>query len=250
MSEHNGGIVVSVNTLSGFPIVDNPQRAIGSRDDSRHGVPLPLADLVAQTPVEAPQRFRNWPDLNTRFLWANDVGIALNLSHRERAVLRHVCWRAGKREDGPPGCWESAANIGSALAYHRNQIGQSLAALVDKGLLTATRRFSNSTIHRPTMAELSTISRCTETVQMDARKPCTNKKDKQEGVERRENKSLMIHSKEYQPAIVDNSACGYFGYPPVLICVNVNSPASKPKVVPCVDADKGEGRLCQGRKMS
>ena len=206
----------NLTRISPNPIVDNPQRATGSRDDSRHGVPLPLADLVAQTPVEAPQKFRNWPGLNARFKWANDVGIALNLSHRERAVLRHVCWRAGKREDGPPGCWESTINIGLALGYHRNRVGDSLAVLVDKGLLTAIRRFSNSTIHRPTMTELSTISICTETVQMDAPKRCTNQKDKLEGVERRKNKSLMLHSKEYQPTIVDNSpTCGFDGCPPM-----------------------------------
>ena len=197
-------------------IVDNPQRAIGSLDDSRHGVPLPLADLVAQTPVEAPQRFRNWPDLQTRLQWANDVGIALNLSHRERAVLRHVCWRAGKREDGPPGCWESTINIGLALGYHRNRVGDSLAVLVDKGLLTAIRRFSNSTIHRPAMAELSTISICTETVQMDAPKRCTNKKDKQEGIVRQKNKSLEILEYIGPGTIVDNSdSCGFEGCPPM-----------------------------------
>ena len=206
----------NVTTISPNPIVDNTQPATGSRDDALCGVELPLVDLIHQAPLEAPQQFRNWPDLQTRLQWANDVGIALKLSHRERAVLRHVCWRAGKRQDVRlPGCWESAANIGSALGYHRNQIGQSLAALVDKGLLTATRRFSNSTIHRPTMAELSTISRCTETVQMDARKPCTNLKEKQEGVERRNHKSLMLLTKEGQRTIVDNSpTCGFDGCPP------------------------------------
>ena len=152
-------------TLPETPIVDNPPQPTGSRDNSPDGVALPLADLVAQARLEAAPRFRNWPNLNTRLEWAYEVGIALNLSSRERAVLQRVCYRAGRHEDGrPPGCWESAASIGIALGFHRNHIGRALAALVDKGLLTATRRFSNSTIHRPTMAELSTISICNKTV--------------------------------------------------------------------------------------
>ena len=196
-------------------IVDNA--LAGSRDYAPAGVQLPHADIVHQAPLEPSPQFRNWPDLNTRFQWANDVGVALKLSHRERAVLRHVCWRAGKREDcRPPGCWESATNIGLALGYHRNRIGDSLAALVDKGLLTANRRFSNSTIHRPTMAELSTISRCTKTVQMDAPKRCTNKKEEQEGVVLRGTKSLKVLSIEGDSAIVDNAdSCGFTGCPPV-----------------------------------
>ena len=107
----------SLTRISPNPIVDNPRLPTGSRDDAPHGVDLPLVDLVAQAPFEPAPQFRTWLDLNTRFQWANDVGIALKLSHRERAVLRHVCWRAGKREDGrPPGCWESATNIGLAWA--------------------------------------------------------------------------------------------------------------------------------------
>ena len=193
------------------------KRPWGSRDYAPAGVQLPRADLVHQAPLEPSPEFRNWPDLNTRFQWANDVGIAMQLSHRERAVLRHVCWRAGKREDGrPPGCWESATNIGLALGYHRNRIGDSLAALVDKGLLTANRRFSNSTIHRPIMAELSTISRCTKTVQMDAPKRCTNKNEEQEEVWVQDTKSLKVLSEEEQLAIVDNAdSCGFTGCPPV-----------------------------------
>ena len=183
-------------------------RPTGSRDDSRNGVDLPLVDLVVQAPLETSPQFRSWPGLNARLQWANDAGIAYALSSLERAVLRHVCWRAGKREDGrAPGCWESATNIGTALDYHRNQIGTALASLVSKGLLTAERRFSNSTIHRPTFA------RCTETVQMDARKPCTNKKEEQEGLWSQSNKSLMV-LEEGEPAIVDNAeSCGFTGCP-------------------------------------
>ena len=207
---------MTTHTISRRRIVDNLWLPTGSRDHSSHGVDLPLVSIVAQAPLEPAPQFRNWPDLNIRFKWANDVGIALKLSHRERAVLRHICWRAGKREDGrPPGCWESATNIGLALGYHRNQIGQSLAALVGKGLLTAIRRFSNSTIHRPTMAELSTIARCTETVQMDARKPCTNKKVQQEGIAAGNN---YPRTSTYLDggAIVDNAdSCGFSGCPPV-----------------------------------
>ena len=205
----------SLTRISPNPIVDNPLLATGSRDHAPHGVQLPHADIVHQAPLEAAPQFRTWPDLNTRFQWANDVGIALKLSHRERAVLRHVCWRAGKRADArPPGCWESAANIAAALGFHRNSVGQSLAVLVDKGLLTATRRFSSSTIHRPTMAELSTISRCTETVQMDARKPCTNRKVEPEGVYAQDRLSTMYLLEEGESAIVDIAdSCGFAGCP-------------------------------------
>ena len=66
--------------------------------------------------------------------------------------LKHVVWRAGQRSDGkPPGCMESTANIGLALNYHRSEVGQALAALVGHGLLTALRRFSQTTIFRPTL---------------------------------------------------------------------------------------------------
>ena len=100
-------------------------------------------------------------------------------------------------------------SIGIALGFHRNHIGRALAALVDKGLLTATRRFSNSTIHRPTMAELSTISICNKTVQMDAPKRCTNRKEEQEEVWAQDTSTLMVLSKEGGSAIVDDAeSCG------------------------------------------
>ena len=194
-------------------IVDNSPQPTGSRDDSRSGVELPLTEIVHQAPVETPREFRNWPDLHTRLQWANDAGIAHGLSSLERAVLKHVAWRAGKREDGKaPGCWESSANIGTALGYHRNQIGGALAALVDRGLLTANRRFSNSTIHRPT------FSRCTETVQMDARKPCTNKKGNKKGIGAEE-KEILLVTEEEPPIVDDSDSCGMPGCPfPDRVC--------------------------------
>ena len=152
---------MTTHRISHSPIVDNlEQRPTGSRDDSPSGVDLPLVDLVAQAPIEAAPHFRNWPDLQTRLQWAHDLSIALDLPRRERAVLKHVVWRAGKRNDGrPPGCTESAASIGKAVDYHRSEVGQALTALVGKGLLTATRRFSDSTIHRPTMSDLPDVGK-------------------------------------------------------------------------------------------
>ena len=204
-----------IYTLTDSRIVDNA--LAGSRDHEPGGVQLPHADIVHQAPLEPSPQFRNWPNLNTRLEWAYRTGIALNLSSRERAVLQRVCYRAGQHQDGrPPGCWESATNIGAALGYHRNHIGRALAALVDKGLLTATRRFSNSTIHRPTMAELSTISICNKTVQMDAPKRCTNRKVQPEGLYAQGSKSFMVLEDIEPGQIVDDAeSCGFTGCPPV-----------------------------------
>ena len=140
----------SLTRISPKQIVDN---TAGSQDNRPNGVDLPLAGIVAQAPVESPQRFQHWPGLNARLTWAHDVSLALSLPRRERAVLKHVVWRSGKRDDGKaPGCWESTANIGLALDYHRSEVGQALAALVQHGLLTAFRRFSQTTVYRPTLA--------------------------------------------------------------------------------------------------
>ena len=225
---------MSISTsLHDHPIVDNPLQPTGSRDDSPHGVDLPLVDLVAQAPLETPPQFRDWPGLNARFQWANDAGIAHALSSLERAVLRHVCWRAGKREDGrPPGCWESAANIGTALGYHRNHVGRALARLVTKGLLTADRRFHNSTIHRPTFAsctETVQLSQCNPRLHVDATLGCTNKKGKQEGVWAQVElvsggtlfipMDLRIVDNDDPDFVDDSKSCGFVGCPfPDRVC--------------------------------
>ena len=209
---------MTTKIVSPNPIVDNPHT--GSRDNSPHGVQLPHADLVHHAPVEPPQQYRDWPTLNTRLQWADDVGCALDLSRLERAVLNRVCWRAGKRSDGhSPGCFESTTNMGDRLGYHRNQVGTALRSLVGKGLLTATRRYSQPSIYCPTMIELSTLPICTKNVQMDARIPCTNKKVKQEDI------AAVISSKYIylleEGILIDDDwaeSCGFIGCPPTDQC--------------------------------
>ena len=151
---------MTTQTVSRLAIVDNSPQPTGSRDGSPDGVDLPLVDLVSQAPLQTPPQFKDWPDLHTRMQWAHDISIALDLKRRERAVLKHVVWRAGKRNDGKaPGCTESSASIGKAVDYHRAEVGQALTALVGKGLLIATRRFSACTIHRPTMSDLPDVGK-------------------------------------------------------------------------------------------
>ena len=187
----------------------------GSRDDAPGGVDLPLVDLVAQTPVEESPRFRDWPDLHTRLQWAHEISLTLDLSALERAVLKHVCWRAGKRDDGRgPGCWESAANIGIAIDYHRNQVGRALATLVDLGLLEAARRYGKPTIHRPTLRPADGLqmhekraSDCTKNVQR-------NKKDNGK-VFTQGKLSNWYEDKGGDSVAEDSESCGFDGCPPV-----------------------------------
>ena len=186
-------------------ILDNPQHTTGSRDYSPHGVDLPLADLVAQAPVETPQRFRNWPDLQARLQWAHDACMALELPRLEREVLKHVCWRAGRRKDGqPPGCFESTGNIGAALGVSRKYVGQALAGLVAKGLLEVTRRFQNTTIYRPA------LSLCVVTTHRDVSLRPTNKKNNKKGAGSQISNSLNLL--DYRAGDSDES-CGYSGCP-------------------------------------
>ena len=200
------------NTVSQPRIVDNLRLPTGSRDDDPHGVDLPLVDLVAQAPLETSPRFRNWPDLQTRLQWADDVGCALTLTHRERAVLWRVCWRAGRRTDGKsPGCIESAANMGAGLGYHRSHVGTALQSLVKKGLLEKVARFHNTNIYRPTFQRVNVTKR-----DIDMSQNATLTRKQPEGVDRKISKSLMLLEDIEPGRIVDNAdSCGFVGCPPL-----------------------------------
>ena len=202
----------SPTRISPNPIVDNPLLATGSRDDASHGVDLPLVDLVAQAPPEAPPQFRNWPGPVARWQWAIEVGIAQNLSALQMATLQHVCMRAGQRNDGKaPGCYQSAENIGTETRHNRKHVGLALAALVKKGLLERISRFHNTNIYRPTFRKVNESQRH---IDMSHSLPLT--RNKPEGVVLRGTKSLKVLSKEEQLAIVDNAdSCGFTGCPPV-----------------------------------
>lgn len=129
------------------------------------GIQLPDADVAQR------QLAWEWPDFLTRYEWAVRMGKEYNLPRRERAVLNHVCYRAGRDPDGkPPWCWESAANIGEAIDYHRTEVSEALTALVKKGLLIRQRRYSKTTKYRPTLI----ASICREFRQMDVGIPDTN----------------------------------------------------------------------------
>ena len=205
---------MSISTSLPDPVnVDNTPQPTGSRDGSPDGVDLPLVDLVAQAPLESHPQFRNWPPLHKRLEWAIEVGIALELSALQMAALKHVCYRAMRRKDcRAPGCYESAASIGKATGYHRNHVGRALAALVDNGLLTAIRRYSDSTIHRPTLADPSTLARCNPRLQMDATLGCTKPVE--------ETGTLCAQGNESSDLSSDDAAsCGMDGCPfPAQVC--------------------------------
>ena len=148
---------MAIYTLTDSRIVDNPLLATGSRDNSPDGVDLPLVDLVAQAPLEAPQRFRNWPSPVARWQWAVDVGVARDLSAIQVAINSNmsVCDLASAMMATAPGCHQSAENIGIETRYSRRHVGLALTALVKKGLLEKVARSHNTTVYRPTFSRVN-----------------------------------------------------------------------------------------------
>ena len=85
------------------------------------------------------------PKLPLRLAWAYASGKRKHLSLAERAVLRHVAYRAG-RPDGA--CYEAHQNMADELGVARETVARALKVLVKQGLLSARARFQRATIYR------------------------------------------------------------------------------------------------------
>lgn len=121
---------------------------------------LPLADLVHKLRMANPDRWAaaiklpgatpptgpqtHWPSPDLRHEWAIEQGILFDLAAIQRAILKHICHRAGGRDE-IRGCLQSQGQIALETGYKRNAVNRAINDLAGLNLI-ALRKHRNNDI--------------------------------------------------------------------------------------------------------